>query len=453
MKIDIIHTNDIHSHVDNFSKISHYIKKVRENGNSTFLFDAGDMITGEYQFKYLNGKIERAIANYLQYDLMCLGNHDFDLGLDFLKEHMSLNNTEYVLSNVIDQNALIGEYNKYQIIEKDGVKIGVISILLPYVETVLKSSGINELEFVVPEIYHSYVEELKSQNCDLIIALNHHGIDRDISLAETDLPIDIIIGAHSHTTLTKPLSINGTLIVQTGSYGENLGHLSLEYIDGEIKDVDYNLVDLNSYSGIDEIVELMISKQIKSIENVNEVFGSCAHLLEGTRELMIKESTNLGTLICDSYLDYTNELGMNADFALVNARGLRQSIKPGLITRRHLYNVMPFGMQLLVCELSGLQLKEILDVKIEFQTANLMIVSNNGKKKYYDQSRDCELDDEKIYRMVTIDYLYYHDLFPKFRETKLIEENIIGDIEVVGRYISKLGHDFSYEVKETIINE
>ncbi len=443
MKIDILHTNDIHSQISNLAKAGYYINQVRTTNPNTLLLDAGDMITGDFQFKFNQGQAEREISNYLKYDCVTLGNHDFDLTFADLKHHMSNLNSPYVLSNVFDTGNLIGEYKPYRIIEVAGVKIGIISFLLPYIEVILQDYP----QFEFSHDYQLAVDQVREAGADMVICLNHHGVDRDRKIAAEVEGIDLIIGAHSHTVIEQPIEVNNTLIMQTGCFGVNLGHLQLTIESGLILDYSYNLVDITTDLPADQELQVIIDRYTTYADSfAQEVYGSCCHDLEGRREVMIKQSTDLGSLICDSYLDYARELGHNPDFAIINARGLRQSIPSGDITYKTLYNVIPFEKQMFIFEVTGSDLIAGLDNLIELQTANLRIIKGfNKPKQYFNQTIDQPLELDKMYQVVTMNYVYEHHLFSQLRNGNLIASNVGSDTDIVARYIKKLGHGFSYE--------
>lgn len=443
MKIDILHTNDIHSNIQNLAKAGAIINRIRKSNFNTLLVDSGDMITGDFQFKFNQGNAEVEINNYLNYDIVTVGNHDFDYGLDFLKSHMSKLNCDYVLSNIIDGQNLIGEFKPYIIKEINGLKVGFISFLLPYIEVVLKDYP--QFEYLHQTNFQTIIDQVKAAGADIVIALNHQGIERDIRLANETTGIDVIIGAHSHTELQQPHQVNGTIIVQTGCFGTKLGHIELEITSCQITSFEYQLYDLEVDGDVDQNLQSIIDKHIKvANEQATVAYGSCVHSLEGRREVMIKQSTNLGSLICDSYIDYAKGLGYNPDFAFINARGLRQSIEPGEITYRHLYNVMPFEKTMVVCEVSGADLKIALDNPIELQTSNLRIVNTNGTKQIFD-NQNKPLVDEQIYQIATMNYVYDHHMFEQIQNGQLLERDISTDVEIVSSYIKKLGHNFEYQ--------
>lgn len=451
MKIDILHTNDIHSHIDDLAKAGHYINKIRSVNLNSLLIDCGDMITGNFQFKFNQGQAEREINNYLKYDVVTLGNHDFDLGLEYLQTHMNDINAPYVVSNVIDKFNKLGEYNPSKIIEVDGIKIGFISFLLPYIKTyieiLLEEHG--TFDFIDFSNYQTIIDEIRN-DVDILIAFNHQGVDRDIQLANETRGIDLIIGAHSHTQIDQPLIENGTYIFQTGSFGTNLGHISFDFDNG-INGLAYNLIELSTYKQFDDGLQSIIDKYNDiANEQSKEVFGRCNHVLEGRRQIMVNQSTDLGTLICDSYIDYAKNLGFNPDFAMINARGLRQSIQATDITLKTLYNVMPFEKNLLVFEVLGSDLRSALNNKIELQTANLRVINHGEYKELYDKNINTPIEDDKLYQVATMNYLYEHHMFEPLRSGKLLGVNLGNDLEVVGSYIKKLGFGFNYKSNQMV---
>lgn len=447
MKLNILHTNDIHSNIEQMAYGSSYINKVRNLNRNTLLVDGGDMITGEFQFKYNLGRVEQEISNYLKYDVVTVGNHDFDLGLPFLKKHMNGINSQYIISNLIDTCNQLGSYQQSIIKEVNGLKVGFISFLLPYVQTQIEFAFNDNfgIEFIEIEQAQAIIDSIKDE-VDIVIALNHHGIERDIFLAQKTAGIDIIIGAHSHTELLAPLIENDTYIVQTGCFGKNIGHLELEITNKQISNVNYHMQVMDESLGIDNQLQAIIDNYINfANQSASEVYGIAANVLNGQREHLVKHSTNLGALVCDSYLDYAKERGFNPDFAFINARGLRQNIEVGAITAKTLYNVMPFEKKLLILEISGEDLIAGLTNPIELQTAGLKIIKDDNNKQFFDRTIDNPIIADKTYQVATMDYVYNHHHFSRLQNGRVIASNLGLDTDIVSSYIKKLGNDFAYE--------
>lgn len=374
MKLNIIHTNDIHSKIENLSKVYPIVEEIRQSDQELLLLDAGDMITGCFQFKYNGGKAEQEISNYLQYDYTTLGNHDFECGLPFLKNYMNSKNTKHVVSNLKDNTNQIGSFKPYYIKEINECKIGILGFYGAYPDWLDEEFPC--ITYIGEESNQHIIDELRELGADYIIAINHQGVDADINLAKTTNGIDLIIGGHSHTLIKEPLAINDTTIVQAGSFGKYIGQLQLEVSEGNMSINSYELIDLEQDLKRDDKLQNIIDKYFKiSDEHAKEVYGRCSHKLEGDRSIISKRSTNLGSLICDSFEYYARNIGYNPDFVIITSVVLRQSIEAGNITRKELYNVMPFEDGMIILEVSGAILKKALDNKIDIQTKNIKVIN------------------------------------------------------------------------------
>lgn len=453
MQINILHTNDIHSNISNLPKLGAYVNGTRIADSETLLVDSGDMITGDFQFKFNQGAAEIEIANYLRYDFVTLGNHDFDLGVDFLKDYMNNIEAQYILSNLLDENNSLGEFKQSYIKEVGGVKVGFLGFILPQITNIL--GDLNQFELIDINLYQKIIDKLKNEGADIIVALTHQGLDQDIVLAQSTTGIDLIFGGHSHTKLSEPICEGNTYIVQTGSYGNDFGHLTLNVENQKISNVEYSLINAEELEAEDDDLTCIINKYLTTAESyTSEVYGRSSTHLEGRREIITKQSTNLGSLICDSYIHYAKQLGFNPDFALINARGLRKCIEIGDITYRDLYNVMPFEKQLQIIDVKGRDLILALDNIIELQTTNLVVINKREQKReLYDRKFGASIDDEKIYQVATMDYIYDHRFFSNLKNGVLRGENLGLDTDIVAGYIKTLDIDFKYEANGMVSHE
>ena len=257
-KITILHTNDVHSHIDPFpathpknpnmggvARRASIIESIRKESANVLLLDAGDIFQGTPYFNYYGGEIEFKLMNMMQYDLATIGNHDFDNGIDGLLAQMPNAKFEFVSANYNFKNTVLDSFVKpYKILVKDGIKIGVFGLgieLKGLVDPVLyKETVYNNPIDVAQEI----TEKLKmNEKCDLIICLSHLGFKykdnpekpSDIMLAQKTKNIDLIIGGHTHTFLDKPVVEKNSegkevLINQVGCFGINLGRIDF-YLD------------------------------------------------------------------------------------------------------------------------------------------------------------------------------------------------------------------------------
>lgn len=261
--ITILHTNDVHSHIEPFSKSNAdypgvggvakrytLIEKIRKENPDTLLLDAGDIFQGTPFFNFYGGELEFKLMSKLGYDAATIGNHDFDNGIDGLNAQLPNAKFSMLSSNYdFSDTVLDGQIKPYQVFEKAGVKIGVFGLGIQ-LEGLVNKKMYKETVYQDPVgVSQDIVKRLKEEeNCDLVICLSHLGyhyehdkID-DLKLAKQTKNIDLIIGGHTHTflekpTITKNAEDKNVLVNQVGWAGINLGR------------IDFYLDDKNNVSG------------------------------------------------------------------------------------------------------------------------------------------------------------------------------------------------------------
>lgn len=248
----ILHLNDTHSHIDpersgknaghaGVIETAAYIDQVRaeEGKKNVLLLHAGDFSQGTSYFTELNGDMEIDVLNSTGYDVVCLGNHEFDNGMEALAGRLAHLKSDVVCANYDFSATPLAEYVKpYVIVKRGGLKIGIIG-LLANVADVVDSRIAAQLQFQDPaactQEYADYLKDVKK--CDLVICLSHLGYDgepyTDVQLAARVRKVDVIVGGHSHTylkdkVLVKDLDGKDVVIVQDGKWGLNVGRLDIE---------------------------------------------------------------------------------------------------------------------------------------------------------------------------------------------------------------------------------
>ena len=242
--ISVLHTNDLHCHIEPFSegsgnlegkgglaRISEMVKGVKSENENTLLFDAGDMFQGTPYYNYFKGELMLKLMSAMGYDAGTIGNHEFDDGLEGILNSLPeakfpLINSNYDFSDTI----LSGKFPRWKVFKKSGIKIGVYGL------------GI-ELKGLVTEknfgktIYNDPLKtafEMESflkndKKCDLVICLSHLGLKyngnkiSDLVLANETSFTDLIIGGHTHSYLEEPIisknKIGNQVIVNQASWG------------------------------------------------------------------------------------------------------------------------------------------------------------------------------------------------------------------------------------------
>ena len=261
-KITILHTNDVHSHIEPFSsehsefpnqggfeRRSTLVNSIRNNNPNTLLFDAGDIFQGTPYFNFFNGELEFKLMSLLKYDAVTIGNHDFDNGITGLYEQMPKASFDFLISNYDFSNTVLnGKTKNYKIYNKSGIKIGVFGLGIE-LEGLVTKELYKETKYLDPiEISRDISDKLKfEENCDLIICLSHLGYKYnnlpervcDYNLAKKSNHIDLIIGGHTHTFMDKPIVLknekgNDVIINQVGCFGLYLGQIDF-FFDRNIK--------------------------------------------------------------------------------------------------------------------------------------------------------------------------------------------------------------------------
>ena len=249
IKLTILHTNDMHSHIQPFTngrnkglggmaQRATLIKRLRQENEHVLLLDAGDIFQGTPYFNMYGGELEFKLMSEMKYDAATIGNHDFDNGLDGIFKKLPHAKFPFLCANYDFSDSLLsGQFEPYKVFKKGGIKIGVFGIGIELNGLVPKSLYGNTIYHDPIRKSNHYANYLKNElGCDLVICLSHLGfkykgqkID-DINLAENTNNIDLIIGGHTHTFLNHPISKINTqkkevLIAQVGWAGIKIGKI------------------------------------------------------------------------------------------------------------------------------------------------------------------------------------------------------------------------------------
>jgi len=255
VSLTILHTNDVHSHIDPFAdnhpkypgmggaaRRSHLIKKIRNEERNVLLFDAGDMFQGTPYYNMFGGELELKLMSQMKYDAATIGNHDFDNGVTALANQLVNADFPLINSNYnFEGTPMYGKSLPYKIFNKESLRIGVFGVGIK-LEGLVDSRLYGNTKYMDPVgsalKISSYLMERKK--CHLVICLSHLGFDykedkiSDTRLASLSENIDLIIGGHTHTFLDEPVKIknkNGknVLVAQAGWAGLRLGRIDYHF--------------------------------------------------------------------------------------------------------------------------------------------------------------------------------------------------------------------------------
>ena len=461
VSLTILHVNDLHGYIlpfedktldpDSLSGGAAYLAQIIErerfkNPEGTLLLAAGDMFQGTPISNIFRGRPVIEIMNLLRFEAMAIGNHEFDWGREALSELIAAANFPFLSANITDtQGRPIQGTRPYIILTRKNVRIAIIGVTTTETAYTTKPANVSDLVFSHPEkILPDVISEVRSQGAGLVIILSHLGFDADRELAAKVRGIDVIVGGHSHTAVTRPVNVGETLVVQAGYYGLYLGVLELKYdtstgkVVGYGRDSGLRRVSAAPGSLFDEDVSRIVEKYHRQIKaEYSRIVGSTSVDLTKSPD----RESNIGNLICDSMIEATG-----ANIAFQNSGGIRSDISKGDITLEEAFDLLPFDNTLVVMDLTGHQILQLLEQNAGGEQKILQVA---GLKVEYDLSRppgarvlrvlvaEDPLRDTQVYRVVTNDFLAVGgDRFDTFTQgTNIVYGDPMRDVFI--HYLSK----------------
>ena len=429
----ILHTNDIHGRIlktddegksMGFAEMVAAIKTLKSKNNNSLWLDAGDTLHGMPSINVRKGENMLNLLNIAGLDAMIAGNDDFNYGADTLVNLTKKAKFDFLDANLVYRSNDKLVFKPYKIYKmSNGLRVGVFGLTTPDTQVKARPSYVRGINFLNPiEIARDMVKELRPK-CDVLIALTHLGVDKNanfnsVRLADEVDGIDLIVDGHSHTFLPMGLTVNKTLIVQTGWHAYNLGKVTITLDDKKITNKKASLLNYEAVSQINPLPDKNISAAISKMQRENrKLFGQVVaqnhKFLEGNAFIMRYSETELGDLIADAF-----RWRSGADFAVINGGAIRSDLPEGDVTKGDIMKIFPFGNQLKVVEISGSTIREMLEHSVskypEFfggflQVSGIrFIVTTNipNESRVGDIFiNNAPLVDNKIYTMATADFL------------------------------------------------
>ena len=383
--LHILHTNDMHSRIESINRFDSTCnaegeaegecfggvarvksaidaKKASLDNQNVVVLDAGDPFQGSLFYTTYKGAAEAEFMEAIGYDAMAVGNHEFDDGPPKLAEFIDAVSFPVISGNLdLSSSDLLKErVQNHVVLEVGGKKIGVISALAT--DTVETSSpGPNVVFQDEIEALTADVATLEDEGVDIIIALNHVGLNKDLAIAEAVPGIDVVIGGHSHTLMTNddaetpayPTMVGGTPVAQAYAYTKYLGHLTVTFDDGgNVTASSGDPMLLDSSVEPDAAFIARIAEMGAPIEEMKtRVVAEAAEAIEGGRDVCRAMECPMGSLIADAMLDRVADQGI--EIAIQNGGGIRASIDAGEITMGEVLTVLPFQNTLSTFQVTG----------------------------------------------------------------------------------------------------
>lgn len=371
-KTVILHTNDVHGAIAGYAYITALKADYEAKGAEVILVDAGDYSQGEVYVSDTKGLDAVEMMNVTGYDVVTLGNHEFDYGYAQLKANMTKADFKILCANVYGEDGTLIFDANYTYTTKSGVKIGFFGMETPEAQTKANPALIKGLKFDtdLKAVAEKQLEALKDD--DVVIALSHLGVDdsskpyTSYDLYNAAKGIDFIIDGHSHSVMTK--GKNGEPIQSTGTKFANIGVI---VIDDASKKIESNsLYEIKEDTAKDAAVAAAAQKIIDRIDKeYGAVFAKSKVELNGAKAPNGNRDgeTNNGDLITDAMLwkvmQNKEGLTVNEDHvvAITNGGGIRAAIKVGDVTKKDIKTVLPFGNTIEVIYVTGTELLEALE--------------------------------------------------------------------------------------------
>lgn len=392
-RLHVLHINDFHSRIEPINafgstcsasdaeagrcfggaaRLYTLINQMRDEltaaGEIVLVLDAGDASQGSLYYTTYGGVAEAQVLERIGFDAMAVGNHEFDLGPEGLALFMDQVSFPVISSNidVSADNLLAGRVLPHVIIERGGLRIGLVSALAMDTPDIA-SPGPSVVFNDDIESIAAAVAELQAAGAAPIIALTHVGLARDLEIAAAVPGLAAVIGGHSHTYMSStnpsrqapyPIWVDTaggglTPVVQAGAYGRHVGHLILDLdADGNMTHAAGDTVEVAWAIEPDPAMEAWIAELGGPIEELkNRVVAATEADIDGDRTTCRAQECTMGNLVADAILARTE--GQGITIAIQNGGGLRASIAAGPVTMGQILAVLPFQNSLATFQLSG----------------------------------------------------------------------------------------------------
>jgi 2',3'-cyclic-nucleotide 2'-phosphodiesterase (5'-nucleotidase family) len=383
-QLTILHFNDLHDRLlpdpDGLGGVAHLatlLKRERAAAPASLTLHAGDLVQGTPVSTLFQGLPDYEIANNLGIDVHCLGNHEFDYGWQRIRDFLQVARFAMVNANVVDASGHRLVDPSFVIRNAGGMRIAVIGAVL---ENILETTTLDKLG-----PYHAAptVETLRpivaqaKQKSDMVIVLAHLGRS-EAELILRGLPdVSVVVIGHEHTP-SKPLEVDGRLVVHAEGYGRELGRLELQY------DIATRRIISHEWTGIpvvgseypaDPIVQAQVDKWEAKVSALVDV--PIGRSVKQSSRPEVKE-----------LMERAMQDRFPSDLAFTNVSGVRDTLPEGQLLARHVWNVMPFDNHVVIAEVRGDELMKLEDPSRPVKVAGT-----------------AKLDPNKTYRLVTTDFL------------------------------------------------
>lgn len=388
--LDFYYLNDLHGALlegereMGMAKIGNFLIDVKnESPETTIILGGGDMVQGTLLSNYFYGENTTRIMDAVGFDATVVGNHEFDWGLEMLTRYSTGDPDVYQAQHSFLGSNIFYEGTKtipdgiepYTIIERQDLSIGVIGAMGYGLESSILASMVEGYYFADPvPIAQDYATYLRTErDVDVVVFVAHASgsawnLNSRLSAFEGDARIDAIFNGHSHRTETGV--INGVPSIISGANGSHVGHLQLQFKDGEI--VDFSVGNLDEYADI-----RLRTSHPDIAWMINEYLDEIAHLYEP----VISSAGNQSSFDLTRWMSRLMLEATGADIAFQNTRGTRDSFYSGEpVSVARLYDVFPFDNTVVTAVVPGHLVRNLMDGNPGYAKA-VGTISNDGYYK------------------------------------------------------------------------
>ena len=412
--------NDFHGAVtaDNggISVIGNYIIKYKNNyPDTTVVLSSGDMFQGSAVSNMTQGAVVVDAMNQIGFDAMTVGNHEFDWGIDVIKSYNNKTSDVKASFPIICCNIFEKETNKpvdwcdpYVVVEKGGIKIGIIGAIGSELESSIATKMVAPYEFKDPLPYiKEYAKKLKNElGCSLVVLSVHDnttGINQAIADLKDEYQIDAVFNGHTHSTYAGETQGSDGIVmpyIQSGSSGSSIGKITLTY-NKSTKKVEQcsseNIPVNKSLSNTNQEIDNIINKHSESISSViNEVIGVAGSHID--RITGARWAVNV-------IRDYSG-----CQIGFINSGGIRQAAFPmtpdQVITVGKIYEMMPFDNFVKTCVMTTSQ---VIDAYNSYDVLHSDNIEVKNGKLYYNGTLCSE---DQTFTVAAVDYIFDKEDFP-----------------------------------------
>ncbi len=391
--LHVLHINDLHSRIESVNKYDSTCgaddeaegkcfggvarlktlldaKRAELAGQNVIVLDAGDQFQGSLMYTTYKGAVEAEFMEAIGFDVMAVGNHEFDDGPQGLADFLDKVSFPVISGNLdlSASNLLNGRVGNHVVLEVGGERIGIISALAT--DTVETSSpGPNVVFQDEVDSLSADVAALEAEGVTKIIALTHVGLPKDLVIAENVPGLDAVVGGHSHTKFSNteegaqpyPTMVGNVPVVQAYAYSKYLGHLVLTFDDaGNLTGASGDTILIDASVEPDADIAARVAELAGPIEELkNRVVAEASEAIDGERGSCRAMECTMGNIIADAMLARVKDQGIQ--IAIQNGGGIRASIDAGDVTMGEVLTVLPFQNTLSTFEVTGAVVLEALE--------------------------------------------------------------------------------------------